>query len=51
MKRAQEGLEKVAAVVQVGRIKDPTVIGARAARAASRHHAHRYYTWKVYLTA
>lgn len=47
MKRAQTALEKVAASVKMRRIKDPAVIGARAARAMSRHHGHRYFSYKV----
>ena len=47
MERAREGFEKVAAAVEAGRLKDPAKIGARAARTASRHHGHRYYSWEV----
>ena len=47
MQRAGEGFKKIAAAVEAGRLKDPAKIGARAARAASRHHGHRYYSWEV----
>jgi len=47
MERAREALEKVAAAVKAGRLKDPARIGARAARAAAKHHSHRYYTYEV----
>lgn len=47
MQRARASLEKVAAAVRAGRIKDPAVIAARATRAMSRNHGQRYYTWKV----
>jgi len=47
MERAREALEKVAAAVKAGRLKDPAKIGARAARAAAKHHSHRYYTYEV----
>jgi transposase len=47
MGRARQGLEKVAAAVKAGRLKDPAKIGARAGRALARHHGHRYYSWEV----
>jgi transposase len=47
MERARQALEKVTAAVQAGRLKDPAKIGARAARAMTRHHGHRYYSWEV----
>jgi len=47
MERARAELEKVAAVVKAGRLKDPAKIGARAARAAAKHCSHRYYTYEV----
>jgi hypothetical protein len=47
MERARQALEKVAAAVKAGRLKDPARIGARAARAARKHHAHRYYSYEV----
>jgi transposase len=47
MERAREALEKVAAAVEAGRLKDPAKIGARAARALAKHHGHRYYAYEV----
>jgi len=47
MERAREALEKVAAAVKAGRLKDTAKIGARAARAAAKHCSHRYYTYEV----
>ena len=47
MQRAKEQLQKVAAAVQSGRLKDPAKIGARANAALSRHHGYRYYSWEV----
>lgn len=47
MEAARKALETVEAAVKAGRIKKAGVIGTRAARAASRHHSQRYYTWKV----
>ena len=47
MERAQQTLDKVAAAVQAGRLRDPAKIGARAARAAAKHHGHRYYSYEV----
>lgn len=47
MGRAREALEKVAAAVKAGRLKDPAKIGARAARASAKHHSHRYYSYEV----
>ena len=47
MERARQALEKVAAAVEAGRLKDPSKIGARAQRAMSRHHGHRYYSWEA----
>ena len=47
MERARQALEKVAAAVKAGRLKDPTKIGARAQRALSQHHGYRYYSWEV----
>ena len=47
MEPAREALEKVNAAVKTGRLKDPAKIGARAARAAAKHHGHRYYTYEV----
>lgn len=40
-------MEKVAVAVKAGRLKDPAKIGARAARAAAKHHSHRYYSYEV----
>jgi len=51
MEQAREALEKVASAVKKGQIKQPSVIGARAARAAGRHHCDRYYSWSVPGTA
>lgn len=47
MERAREALEKVAAAVKAGRLKDPAKIGARAARATAKRRSHRYYTYEV----
>jgi transposase len=47
MARSRAALEKVAVAVRAGRLKDPAKIGARAARAAAKHHAHRYYSYEV----
>jgi transposase len=47
MERARQALDKVAAAVKAGRLKNPAKIGARAARAAQKHHAHRYYSYEV----
>lgn len=47
MERAKEQLQKVAKAVSSGRLKDPAKIGSWAARALSRHHGYRYYSWQV----
>ena len=47
MQRTKEQLQKVAAAVRSGRLKDPAKIGARARGALSRNHGHRYYSWEV----
>ncbi|MFQ5937961.1 MAG: IS1634 family transposase [Acidiferrobacterales bacterium] len=47
MQRARQVLEKVSAAVEAGRLKDPAKIGARAARAAAKHHGYRYYSYEV----
>jgi len=47
MERARHALEKVAAAVEGGRLKDPAKIGARAARAVAQNHGHRYFSWEV----
>jgi transposase len=47
MERAAAELAKVQAAVDGGRLRGPDKIAARAARAASRHHASRYYSWEV----
>ena len=47
MERAQQALDKVGAAVKAGRLKDPAKIGARAARAAAKHHGYRYYSYEV----
>ncbi|MCK4342457.1 MAG: hypothetical protein KAY37_12125 [Phycisphaerae bacterium] len=45
--RARQALEKVAAAVEAGRLKDQAKIGARAQRALSQHQGYRYYSWAV----
>jgi transposase len=47
MERARQALDKVAAAVTSGRLKDQAKIGARAARAVAGNHGHRYYSWDV----
>jgi transposase len=47
MQRGKEQLQKVAAAVKKGRLKDPAKIGARANRALSNNHGYRYYSWQV----
>lgn len=47
MERATEELAKVQVAVEAGRLKDPAKIGARAQRALSRNHGHRYYSYDV----
>ncbi len=47
MERTKEQLQKIAAAVKSGRLKDPVKIGARASRVLSRNHGHRYYSWEV----
>ena len=47
MQRAKEQLQKVAAAVKKGHVKNPAKIGARAGRAVSKNHGHRYYSWQV----
>ena len=47
MERAKARLEKVAAAVSAGRLKDPAKIGARAARALEQDHGGRYYSYEV----
>lgn len=47
MERARARLEKVAAAVSAGRLKDPAKIGARAARALESDHGDRYYRYAV----
>jgi len=47
MARARQALERVAAAVEAGRLKDPSKIGARAARAVAQNHGHRYFSWEV----
>jgi transposase len=47
MKRTKKQLQSIAAMVKAGRLKDPAKIGARAGRALSSNHGHRYYSWKV----
>ena len=47
MERARARLERVAAAVSAGRLKDPAKIGARAARALAQDHGGRYYSYEV----
>jgi transposase len=47
MERTKEQLQKIAAAVKSGRLKDPVKIGARASRTLSRNHGHRYYSWRL----
>ena len=47
MERAKEQLQKVAAAVKSGHLKDPAKIGARASRALSKNHGYRYYSWQA----
>jgi transposase len=47
MGKAKLELEKVSQAVLAGRLKNPSKIGARAARALNRHHGYRYYGWEV----
>ena len=47
MQRVKAQLQKVAAAVQSGRLKDPVKIGARASKVLSRNHGYRYYSWEV----
>jgi transposase len=47
MERVRQALQRVAAAVQAGRLKDPAKIGARAARAVAQNHGQRYFSWEV----
>ncbi len=47
MERAKTALDKIVKSVKSGRIKDPAVMGARAARAMDRNHGHRYFSYKI----
>jgi transposase len=47
MNRARADLEGVARSVETGRLKDPAKIGARAAKALSRNHGSRYFSYEV----
>ena len=47
MERAKTRLEKVAAAVSAGRLRDPAKIGARAARALERDHGNRYFSYEI----
>jgi len=47
MERARQTLDKVVAAVKTGRLKNPAKIGARAAKAAAKHHGYRYYSYEV----
>ena len=47
MERTAEDLRAIEAAIAAGRLKQPEKIGARAARALSRHHGSRYYSWEI----
>lgn len=47
MVRSRLLLEKLQKRVAAGRLKKPEAIGAAAARALSKHHGDRYYTWQL----
>ena len=46
MERTAADLRAIAKAVASGRLKQREKIGARAARALSRHHGNRYYSWE-----
>jgi transposase len=47
MAKTRQRLEKLQKRVADGKLKKPQAIGAAAARALSRHHGDRYYTWQL----
>jgi transposase len=47
MAKTRQRLERLQQRVAAGRLKKPQAIGAAAARALSRHHGDRYYTWQL----
>jgi transposase len=47
MERSRVLLEKLQQRVAAGKLKKPEAIGAAAARAMSRHHGDRYFTWQL----
>jgi transposase len=47
MAKTRLRLEKLQHRVAAGQLKKPEAIGAAAARALSRHHGDRYYTWEL----
>jgi transposase len=47
MAKTRLRLEKLQQRVAAGKLKKPEAIGAAAARALSRHHGDRYYTWRL----
>lgn len=46
MQRVREALEGLQKRVEEGRLKDPSKIGAAAARILARHKGYRYYDWE-----
>jgi len=46
MRRVREALERLQKRVEKGRLKDPSKIGAAAARTLARHKGYRYYQWE-----
>jgi transposase len=47
MEKTRLRLEKLQQRAAAGKLKKPEAIGAAAARALSRHHGDRYYTWQL----
>ena len=47
MERTAQDLQAIEAAIASGRLKEREKIGARAARALSRHHGSRYYSWEI----
>ncbi len=47
MERTAEALGAIESAIARGRLKAREKIGARAARALSRHHGTRYYSWEI----
>lgn len=45
--RTRDALGRIARSVKKGRLKDPAKIGARAGRALSENHGHRYFSYGV----